>query len=560
MQVTYTGADIKVAKEYNSYFDQIQHAYIDALKDIKSTLGTAGQALLDAEGKLDFEKANELQGQISRLQKIEKEISADLNEIMFGQEQKINTFKKKVYDITLEEGAKEMGHVLGVNGLTFDMLNRDAVYFATQRPMAKIAILENQQAVYSNIQKALTMSVVQGETINQLTERIQIALEQNANRAVRIARTEMTGIQGMARESLQNEAIDLGMDIQKQWMATFDDRTRDSHYNLHGEVADENGIFPNGLKYPGDQAGGPAEVVNCRCTMVTKLLELEEEWGPQIEKFPEREPKPIKVKASGKLPTGPKISGAPALPPVPKATKPIAKPTATTSGAKKQKVTKNALNKTMDEDITGARFPDYLNKKDPFIAEQNKYLRTLSRDQHVSIYDYTTHKYEDINDRLRKTGKFELDDILRMRSIADAPPLKEPITVARRITPGGMRSFMGKDTEEMYNTAKTLLSKGDTAGLKKHIDQMNAVLQGTKVSDPAFMSTTIKEATAQALRIHLPTGYNGGLYISEVSNYKDEFEFLIRPSQEFIVTGVRVITGNYRWAYEEIVIDLIPKP
>lgn len=559
MQVTYTGADIKVAKEYNAYFDQIQHAYIDALKDIKSTLGTAGQALLDAEGKLDFEKANELQGQISRLQKIEKEISADLNEIMFGSEQKINTFMKKVYDINLEEGAKEMSHVLGVNGLTFDMLNRDAVYFATQRPMAKIAILENQQAVYSNIQKALTMSVVQGETINQLTERIQIALEQNANRAVRIARTEMTGIQGMARESLQNEAIDLGMDIQKQWMATFDDRTRDSHYNLHGEVADENGIFPNGLKYPGDQAGGPAEVVNCRCTMVTKLLELEEEWGPQIEKFPEREPKPIKAKASGKLPTGPKISGAPALPPVPKATKPIAKPTATTSGVK-QKVVKNPLNQATAFDPSQSKFPRYYVNDDPFIKQQEKYLQKLSGDQIRALKEYTGEAYDEINTRLRKVGKFELEDVLRMRAIADSPKLKEPIVVARRITPGGMRTFLGADAEDLYNQAKTQLMKGNHISAQKIVDQINATMQGAKVVDKGFLSTTIQESFGQPLRIHLPKGFNGGVYVSPISLFQEEYEYLIRPAQEFIVVGARIMKGNFPRATLDVVFDLIPKP
>ena len=553
MQVTYTGADIKVAKEYNSYFDQIQHAYIDALKDIKSTLGTAGQALLDAEGKLDFEKANELQGQISRLQKIEKEISADLNEIMFGQEQKINTFKKKVYDITLEEGAKEMGHVLGVNGLTFDMLNRDAVYFATQRPMAKIAILENQQAVYSNIQKALTMSVVQGETINQLTERIQIALEQNANRAVRIARTEMTGIQGMARESLQNEAIDLGMDIQKQWMATFDDRTRDSHYNLHGEVADENGIFPNGLKYPGDQAGGPAEVVNCRCTMVTKLLELEEEWGPQIEKFPEREPKPIKVKASGKLPTGPKISGAPALPPVPKATKPIAKPTATTNGAK-QKITKNPLNQATSIDVTKSKLPS----SDPagqFVKGHTEYISKLDSNTKKALKKYTSNDYVQINDNLRKGGAHTIDDALRIRAIENAPALAEQTVVNRRISPKGMINFFGKEIEDLFNSAKTSVYKQETAKVKTLIDLLNSKAQGMVVTDKAYLSTTISSAgnLSGALRFHLPKGYNNGMYIQPISQYKKELEYLIKPGQKFTVLGVRV-------SVDLVLIDLAPIP
>ena len=51
-------------------------------------------------------------------------------------------------------------------------------------------------------------------------------------------------------------------------MATRDERTRESHAQLNGVRVDVNEKFPNGLMYPADPDGEPAEVYNCRCKVV----------------------------------------------------------------------------------------------------------------------------------------------------------------------------------------------------------------------------------------------------------------------------------------------------
>lgn len=85
--------------------------------------------------------------------------------------------------------------------------------------------------------------------------------------AERIARTETLKAQESATYNrlINNEAVEY-----IQWLATDDDRTRDSHAELDGEItyADGTGIFSNGLKYPGDTDGDIEEWINCRCTLV----------------------------------------------------------------------------------------------------------------------------------------------------------------------------------------------------------------------------------------------------------------------------------------------------
>ena len=61
-----------------------------------------------------------------------------------------------------------------------------------------------------------------------------------------------------------------GADVVKQWDATLDGRTRDSHRRVDGEIRELDEKFSNGLMFPGDPSGGAAEVVNCRCTSNTR--------------------------------------------------------------------------------------------------------------------------------------------------------------------------------------------------------------------------------------------------------------------------------------------------
>ena len=54
-------------------------------------------------------------------------------------------------------------------------------------------------------------------------------------------------------------------------MATLDDKVRDSHQRMHGQVVDAGDTFPNGLLHPGDPNGRASEVVNCRCHVVAVI-------------------------------------------------------------------------------------------------------------------------------------------------------------------------------------------------------------------------------------------------------------------------------------------------
>jgi hypothetical protein len=53
----------------------------------------------------------------------------------------------------------------------------------------------------------------------------------------------------------------------KQWQVNSSN-PRDSHTALDGETVELSEVFSNGMRWPGDPAGGADEVANCQCSMV----------------------------------------------------------------------------------------------------------------------------------------------------------------------------------------------------------------------------------------------------------------------------------------------------
>ena len=86
----------------------------------------------------------------------------------------------------------------------------------------------------------------------------------------RLVRTEATNAANFATMESAT-TIFPGAQMQKEWIASFDDRTRSSHAEAGAsEPIPYNEAFMVGgslLMYPGDPSGPAAEVVNCRCSV-----------------------------------------------------------------------------------------------------------------------------------------------------------------------------------------------------------------------------------------------------------------------------------------------------
>ena len=133
------------------------------------------------------------------------------------------------------------------------------------------------------IANAVTRAIIQGDSIDNLAKRLaQDTASTDAKAMIRYARTAMTGAQNAGRIETMHRAQDMGINVRKQWMATLDGRTRDSHRMLDGQEQDVDKPFKSAfgdIMFPGDPSAAPGDVYNCRCRMVHVFPKYErKEW------------------------------------------------------------------------------------------------------------------------------------------------------------------------------------------------------------------------------------------------------------------------------------------
>lgn len=124
------------------------------------------------------------------------------------------------------------------------------------------------------VQSVITQGIIQGESIPNLSKRLLDVTEGDYKAAVRNARTMMTGIQNAGRIDAYDRANSLGIPVRKQWLATLSVRTRHWHRQLDGAIAPNDEPFENDygkIMFPGDPDADPANVYNCRCTLIAAI-------------------------------------------------------------------------------------------------------------------------------------------------------------------------------------------------------------------------------------------------------------------------------------------------
>ena len=155
----------------------------------------------------------------------------------------------------------------------------------TLLPQPSPNVPKEMQWHQTKITGAITQSILQGESIPQTAKRLQTIEAMDNRAAIRNARTAMTAAQNSGRVDAMEYASGLGIKLKKQWLATLDGRTRDSHRVLDGEVRELNEKFSNGLRYPADPNGDGSEIYNCRCTLVAAVDGIDQSGADRASKL-----------------------------------------------------------------------------------------------------------------------------------------------------------------------------------------------------------------------------------------------------------------------------------
>ena len=134
-----------------------------------------------------------------------------------------------------------------------------------------------------HLQSELLRGILTGASMREIAKRFQSVTDMTERSAMRNARTAVTGAENAGRIDSYKRAEKMGIKMKQMWMATLDGRTRDSHAMMDGEEQEVGKKFSNGCLYPGDPKGAPAEVYNCRCTLVA-VVDGADPYNPNLRK------------------------------------------------------------------------------------------------------------------------------------------------------------------------------------------------------------------------------------------------------------------------------------
>ena len=139
-----------------------------------------------------------------------------------------------------------------LRGAEEDLLER--VFIASQATLNRVD---------TSIKTLLTEGYQTGKGINYVSNLLTKRFDQLQTwEAKRIARTEIHNSHNTAVMDTYNE---YGVEY-TMWISADDERTRDSHLEINGEIIRLGDTYSNGLKFPGDTDGPIEEWINCRCS------------------------------------------------------------------------------------------------------------------------------------------------------------------------------------------------------------------------------------------------------------------------------------------------------
>lgn len=242
--------------------------YIDTIKDLK-------QALL-----VDYQRYEQLssteQLKLSRMTNLLEQLDKSTKELKQGLKTEINGHLENTGKIAYNELFYE--YESKNTAINFTILKSEELKTIIETPVANYKLSKRlndgvAERLRSNIKSELTRVFLLGYSYKQTAARLAELGYSSYRRALNITRTEAGRVQAIARQKSQMEAMKLGVEFEKEWISTLDNRTRSDHAKLDGQrVKPDEDFEVSGLKAKQPHMFGvAAEDCNCRCRTVSRL-------------------------------------------------------------------------------------------------------------------------------------------------------------------------------------------------------------------------------------------------------------------------------------------------
>ena len=262
LKISYMSASIELQGKILRYLEQFEKE------------DTAKRALFDS-GELSHEdymawRSRVIAGTKQWVQ-MREQLAVDMrqqNEIAAAM---INDSLPDIYALNHNYGTYEAEVASGID-TTYTLYDKSTVTRLLKEkqdllPSPSVNIPKDERWNQQHLQSTVLRGILTGNSMQDIAAQFQEVTNMTANAAIRNARTAVTGAENAGRADSYKRAQSMGIKMKQVWIATLDDRTRDSHAMMDGEQVEVGKKFSNGCRYPGDPQGSPEEVFNCRCTV-----------------------------------------------------------------------------------------------------------------------------------------------------------------------------------------------------------------------------------------------------------------------------------------------------
>ena len=282
----YSECEKDIQKQMDVFFAKFKKKNAAMLDEMKGLKGDELRAAQDAYQKW-------LKGQVFIGKQWQDRKDSISNTLLHTNEAAINMVNQtvpNVFQMNANYAAYEMEMGKGVN-FGFNLYDSTVVkeIIAKDKAILPYKHLNKKEDIrwnFQNIKNIVTKGIVKGESVDKIAKNLATEMPNRNMKMVRThARTMLTSAQNQGRLVRFEDAQDMGIDVKKQWVATLDQRTRETHQELDGQIRDLDEPFEvEGMEImvPADPHADPSLVYNCRCTMNSVIAKYPNKYTERI--------------------------------------------------------------------------------------------------------------------------------------------------------------------------------------------------------------------------------------------------------------------------------------
>ena len=258
-------------KMLGSYEKTLKRAYTSLLRDMNNVISNTYAKLDDSDLIGSLQKYHRKDNVEQTLTSLINEFSKAKYKGMYDQLREQLLFAYQYYYTGLTE----------ISGRKYKLLplKKEWLTATIENPLSGLTLKETLQRDRQNIIYSLKSNLIQGvnrgESFSAMAKRMQKVVNNDYQKAVRIARTETHRVKeaGTYESALKGEKA--GIKQMKTWNSSNDGRTRKEHRKLDGKTIPMDEYFRVGsakaLK-PGD-TGRAEHDINCRCWLSYEIVD-----------------------------------------------------------------------------------------------------------------------------------------------------------------------------------------------------------------------------------------------------------------------------------------------